>query len=381
MINVMVLVDRAQGGSGPHRNVVGSLNALTARDDVRVRLLTGYIDENEPFAASKNLECVLGFESHNLLRVPQNLSLVFNMARGCDLVYVPTNFKSLAYAQVASRLPIVAGPNVSPISKRKDAPGFVELSWMCDLWLEASDFRVNRVLEIAGRRFSGKLKRVHHAIDSVRFSPAHRAPGFWERFGISSRSVKVLYVGRDNHVCKGVRQLVEAVGLVNSRGDSSRVDFVFVGRMSEDTRAALSRIKNAHCLGFKSDRELSQIYANSDISVVPSSWENFPFTVMEAMASGLAVIGSRVGGIPEQISDGETGLLVSISPRPGSVHNDDAGETLSAAIVRSIMDEGLRKRLGRNARNRVLEYFNEERLGVELCEAFTTVLARKELAK
>ena len=376
MISVLVLVDRAQGGSGPHRNVVGSLNALSARDDVQVRLLSGYIDENEPFAASENLECVLGFEPHNLLRVPQNLSLVFNTARGCDIVYVPTNFKSLVYAQVARRLPIVAGPNVSPISKRKDAPGFVELSWMCDLWLEASDFRVNRVLEVAGGRFSGKLKRVHHAIDSVQFSPAHRISGFWQRFGISSRSVKVLYVGRDNHVCKGVRQLVQAVELVNSRGDSSRVDFVFVGRMSEDTREVLGRMKNAHCLGFRGGRELAEICANSDMSVVPSSWENFPFTVTEAMASGVAVIGSKVGGIPEQISDGETGLLASIVPQPGSVFNDDAGETLSAAIVRLIMDEGLRKRLGRNARNRVLEYFNEDRLGAELYETFALVLAR-----
>jgi len=47
-LNVLFIVDRATAGSGPHRNVVTSLNALVARKDIYVRLLTGQVDHSEP---------------------------------------------------------------------------------------------------------------------------------------------------------------------------------------------------------------------------------------------------------------------------------------------------------------------------------------------
>ena len=144
--------------------------------------------------------------------------------------------------------------------------------------------------------------------------------------------MKVLFVGRDDEPLKGVKQLLEAVRLVNREEISSSVDFVFVGEMSEDTVSALAGISNAHCLGFKTGMELADIYANCHIFVVPSSWESFGFSVLEAMASGLAVVASRVGGIPEQIKDADTGILVDIVRNKGSVHRDDAGLILADAI-------------------------------------------------
>jgi glycosyltransferase involved in cell wall biosynthesis len=338
------------------------------------------VDDNEPYATSGCVECVLGFHPHRIAHAPQNLSLVRKAARGCDLIYVPTNLKSLAYAQVV-RLPVVAGPNITPIFRKNDSPGSIELTMMCDLWIEASEMRTRHVLKTTKGRFAENIMTIHHAIDSEKFSPDRRRAGFWESLCLSSRTVKVLFVGRDNEPRKGVRQLLDAVGIVNRQENVFPVDFVIVGKMSEDTCEALAGTSNAHRLGFKKGRELADIYANSDISVVPSSWENFPFSVMEAMASGLAVIASRVGGIPEQITGGETGILLDIVANTRSVHRGDAGEILAGAICDLIDDPQRRLHLGRKARTRVLEYFNEERLGAELCEAFTRVLARKELAK
>jgi glycosyltransferase involved in cell wall biosynthesis len=56
--------------------------------------------------------------------------------------------------------------------------------------------------------------------------------------------------------------------------------------------------------------ELPQFYQNGDISCLPSTWETVPTSILEAMACGLPIIATDVGGITEIVNDGETGLIV-----------------------------------------------------------------------
>lgn len=78
-----------------------------------------------------------------------------------------------------------------------------------------------------------------------------------------------------------------------------------------------------------------RLFRAADASVLPSAWENFPHTVVEALAVGCPVIATRVGGVPEVVRDGENGLLVA----PGDV------EALAAAIAHVVVDDELRARL------------------------------------
>jgi glycosyltransferase involved in cell wall biosynthesis len=90
-----------------------------------------------------------------------------------------------------------------------------------------------------------------------------------------------------------------------------------------------------------------QAWRRSLFAVVPSVWPDaHPTVVLEAMATGRPVIGSRIGGIPEMIIDGQTGLLVS----PG-----DPG-ALRCAIERLLADAALRSRMGRAGKERVRHY-------------------------
>ncbi len=82
---------------------------------------------------------------------------------------------------------------------------------------------------------------------------------------------------------------------------------------------------------------------NADLCVIPSRWDNSPNTVYEAMAAGKAVVASRVGGIPELVMDGETGLLVE--PRNAV--------QLAQAIIRLLSNDQERERMGRNGRHRI----------------------------
>ncbi len=95
------------------------------------------------------------------------------------------------------------------------------------------------------------------------------------------------------------------------------------------------------------------LYSAASVYVMPSVFEPFGYSLVEAMSCGRPVVASRVGGICELVEEGKSGLLVSPrSPRQ-----------LADAIVQVLEDEALAKRLGDAARARVLEQFSLERFG------------------
>jgi glycosyltransferase involved in cell wall biosynthesis len=96
------------------------------------------------------------------------------------------------------------------------------------------------------------------------------------------------------------------------------------------------------------DRVL-RLFRAADASVLPSAWENFPHTVVEALAVGCPVIATAVGGVPEVVRDGENGLLV--------VPGDPAA--LGAAITRFFADGDLRGALAAAAPGSVAAYSEE----------------------
>jgi glycosyltransferase involved in cell wall biosynthesis len=89
--------------------------------------------------------------------------------------------------------------------------------------------------------------------------------------------------------------------------------------------------------------EVRRLFAETDAFVLPSFAEGIPVVLMEAMASGLACVATRITGVPELVADGESGLLVT----PADEHE------LAAAIHRLKADDALRARIGRAARARV----------------------------
>lgn len=367
MLNVLVLVDHAVGISGPHRNVVGSLNALAQQPGVQIHLVTGRIDPLEPYARSPRVRIHLGFQPKEPGRAAHNVRLVRSVARECTVVYVPTNLTSFLYAQtVRHGRRVVVGPNVTalslPLRRLHDAPGRIELLGMCDLWMEASEARRQHVIRQSG---IGRVTCIRHAIDTAKFSPAHRDPALWARFRVPDADVRIVCVGRDNEARKRIPQLLEAARLLERSTSSTRVQFILVGAMSAETDAAARAIPNVHLLGFQGPQELPVIMASGDIAFVPSSWESVGFVVLEALASGLPIVASRVGGIPEQFVDGECGILVEATG-PDGLHRPDAPQRFAAALTRLVTDPALRSQMGEAARQHALVAFSEARLGHEL---------------
>lgn len=116
-----------------------------------------------------------------------------------------------------------------------------------------------------------------------------------------SKKDYILYFGRYSKE-KGIETLLETIKQLPN------IKFIFAGNGPlEDKVNSISNIDN---VGFKTGNELTNLIKEALFSIYPSKWyENCPFSVMESISLGTPVIGSNIGGIPELIDDGKTGLL------------------------------------------------------------------------
>ncbi|MDO8881024.1 MAG: glycosyltransferase family 4 protein [Coriobacteriia bacterium] len=162
---------------------------------------------------------------------------------------------------------------------------------------------------------------------------------------------------------KGVHHLVAAVAQAREKADD--ISLVIAGEGTELGRltqqASQVGLDGAvEFCGFVPDEDAPRFLASLDAFVLPSLSEGLPFTVMEAMRAGLPIVASRVGGVPEMIEDGVTGLLVECG--------DEA--RLAEAIVRLRDDRALAERLGRGARARFEERYTLEVMHDGIRDAF-----------
>jgi len=141
-------------------------------------------------------------------------------------------------------------------------------------------------------------------IDSKTFSPKYRNEELRRKLGVENKIV-FLYVGRVAYE-KDMDILNESYRKIKSKYDNTALIITGNGNYMDTCKENFP--DDTIFTGFKSGSELSEIYASSDIFVCPSSTETFGNVVLEAMASGLPVIGADAGGIRETIKDGYNGL-------------------------------------------------------------------------
>ena len=148
----------------------------------------------------------------------------------------------------------------------------------------------------------------------------------------------ILFAG-DVRVFKGVRVLLNAY-----RQLTTPPPLVLAGRLNLDIPTAeIEAVPGVVALDRMAHDVLTEVRRRSMLAVQPSiGAETFGIVILEAMAAGKAVIGSRIGGIPDVIAEGETGLLVP----PGDV------TALRDAMARLLADEPLRRRFGQAGRQR-----------------------------
>lgn len=206
-----------------------------------------------------------------------------------------------------------------------------------------------------------KVMTIHNGVDLARFGHGDRREAR-ERLGLPSDTMIVGTVGRLDPV-KDQAGLLRAFATVAAEHPGSMLLIAGDGPCRED----LSRLVQA--LGIDGRvrllgdcRDVPGVLAALDIFALPSIAEGMSNTILEAMASGLPVVATRVGGNPELVEDHVTGRLV-VSRDPGA---------LAEAMAAYLDDAHLRALHGKAARQRVTERFSLDRM----CESYVDLYRR-----
>lgn len=161
---------------------------------------------------------------------------------------------------------------------------------------------------------------------------------------------------------KGVFNLLEAFRQLLKNHPQLRLVLVGAGDGSTSLAKLVAEhgLTNSVTLAGHYSGDVSQLLSQFDIFAFPSLWEGFPYSILEAMRAGLPIISTNVGGIPEAITDGVEGLLVS----PGSVNE------LTNGLERLIKDQQLRVSLATHARHRFETDFTLEQMASRVKRIF-----------
>ena len=234
----------------------------------------------------------------------------------------------------------------------------MEAGWLRLILCSMGRFFPNRIItnsDAVGRFFvnGGRSETVYNGVDLAQFNSERDGKRARSEFHVRKHAKLIGAIGHFAPL-KGYEELLGAVREVVGAGFN--VTLVLVGECiyphSKSYKEKLLSLVDSTGLkerviftGFRED--IPELLASFDLFVLPSRSEGFGRVNLEAMAMGKPVISTSVGGIPEVVLDGVTGILVP----PGDSH------ALSRAIMRLLDDPHLRESMGREGRKRVEERF------------------------
>jgi len=186
-----------------------------------------------------------------------------------------------------------------------------------------------------------KLKILPRGLDTTLFSPEHRDPAFWQKFGEHNGAVHLLYVGRISKE-KDLDVLAQAYRQLRDEGLPIQLYLVGDGPYLQ---ALHESMPEAIFTGYLRGKELAAAYASADVFVFPSTTDTFGNVVIEAQASGVPVIVSDTGGPKELVEENVNGVVTK---------SHDV-EDLARAIRDLVNDKRKRHQMSRQARQAVID--------------------------
>lgn len=298
------------------------------------------------------------FEGRSMARALKNVARVWHKEQGFDVALgfpmIPdaeaavavTKELSIPLATLAIGSDVMVYPEQTPVLQSK----LSHILHNVDLPVGASASICRRLAE------TGSCKReplrVYLSRDEEKFSPAYDRQEVRQNTGWPENGIVGTYVGRISDT-KGIRELAIAAEALLKKypeftlvcvGDGPDMDRLL--RLKEK----VDRSQAVILPGQVAPEGVPVFLRASDFMVFPSHSEGMPQSVLEAMNCGLPVVATRVGGIPEAVIDGQTGILVD-------PQND---VQLRSAMERMICDRQFRSIAGQRGRERALKEFDSK---------------------
>lgn len=203
---------------------------------------------------------------------------------------------------------------------------------------------------------------VHNGVSEIEFQKERdpeRSSIIRDRYNLRQDEIVICFTGRLLPQ-KGVLELIKAYSNLKT---NLNIVLLIIGatwfgsnttdKYTEEVKLAASVCKNRISFtGYIDHHEVSEVESIANIAVMPSIWEEpFALSILEAMSSGLAVITTTSGGTPEMFDEG-SGILID--------RDDKLVDNLTNALSILINNEGMRNDMGRNARARIENIFNQD---------------------
>jgi glycosyltransferase involved in cell wall biosynthesis len=198
---------------------------------------------------------------------------------------------------------------------------------------------------------------VPNAVDTARFHPDGARPA-------QDGARRLIGVG-NLYEAKGWDDLLDALAIVSEHGRSFHLDLFGGGVLQQQLEARVARLGLGDLVtfhGWRSKDEVAARLRESDLFVITSRYDSNPCALIEALASGVPVVGTAVGGIPEMVTDG-MGILAE-TRRP---------ERIAAAIEAALDRDWDRPRIAAAARDR----YGMDRIGREFAAAYEDALRKQ----
>ncbi|HEX4442526.1 MAG TPA: glycogen synthase [Galbitalea sp.] len=379
------------GGAGVH--VAELVRALRRHDtDVRVRAFGKPRDEAE--VSSYLVPADLADANPALATLGVDLQMAHDVA-GADLVHSHTWYANAA-GQVASLLygipHVVTAHSLEPLRpwKAEQLGGGYRLS----SWIEASAFAsAAKIIAVSdGMRRDilrcyptldpAKVEVVYNGIDLTAWKPNHDDK-LVAALGVDPARPSVVFVGRITRQ-KGLPYLLRAAALL-----PQEVQVVLCAgapdtpEILEEVRSGVAALQKLRTGVVWIDRllsrsELSAVLTSATTFVCPSIYEPLGIVNLEAMACGIAVVGTATGGIPEVVDDGVTGRLVPIDQATDGtgtpVDPDRFVADLAAALTLVVSNPKLARKMGAAGRARAESLFSWDRIALRTKEIYSSLI-------
>jgi glycosyltransferase involved in cell wall biosynthesis len=232
---------------------------------------------------------------------------------------------------------------------------------------------------------SERVRVIHNGIDPDEYRPRH-APDVLRRLGVDPDVPIVLFVGRITrqkgilHLVRAIRYMTLGVQVVLCAGapDTPAIADEMTALVRDAKEQAEAEVVWIPEMLPKED--VIALYSHAAVFVCPSVYEPFGIINLEAMACETPVVASAVGGIPEIVVPGETGLLVYFeaegpdSPEPRDP--DAFARALAAGVNELVSDSERRTAMGKAARERVLAHFSWKHIAEVTLDFYRELLVR-----
>lgn len=358
-------------------------SASAEADGWRVR---GYPPTGDTAATDERLRPMLAAFSRDLGMLADPVE--------ADVVHVHTWYTHLAgiLVRLAYGIPLVLTVHslepLRPWKREQLGGGYDVSSWVERTAIESADavIAVSRgTREDILRLFDVPPERVHvihNGIDPDFYRPDPRTDALARR-GVDPAVPYVLFVGRITrqkgivHLVRAIRHLDPGIGVVLCAGQPDTPEIAH--EMEVGVREAQAERSNVVWIGeMVSREEVRQLYSHAAVFCCPSVYEPFGIINLEAAACQTPVVASAVGGIPEVVVDGETGLLVPVElslADPMLPMDPDRFELNLAGAINALMaDASAREAMGRAGRRRAVEHFSWDSIARQTADLYRTLV-------